>query len=163
MNEIHLIFKIIRIMTLYNNNIEKLGTVTATYEPYNNIDARNFTEPANIFMKNFFNRARYHISPKGDFEHPVLYHELHLSIPDLVYFEKQLIDYCWSILDNYIVDKKAVAWYDDGTPADYRNTYDSYNFIIDVINHFKDCYEIQGYIDAWFIDSDEEYLRRRFD
>jgi len=145
------------------NNIKNLGNNTnATYEPINNIDIRNYAEPSNIFMKNFFNCASYHMSPKGEFEHPVLYYELSLSIPDLVYFRKQLIDYCWSILDNYIVDKKAVAWYDDGTPAEYRNTYDSYNFIIDVINHFKDCYEIQGYIDAWLIDSDEDYLRRSF-
>ena len=142
------------------NNIKNLGNNTnATYEPINNIDIRSYAEPSNIFMKNFFNRARYHISPKGEYLHKVLYN---LTISEQVSYRKELIDYCWSVLDNYIVDKKAVAWYDDGTPAEYRNTYDSYNFIIDVINHFKDCYEIQGYIDAWLIDSDEDYLRRSF-
>lgn len=142
------------------NNIKNLGNNTnAIYEPINNIDIRNYAEPSNIFMKNFFNRARYHMYPKGEYRHEVLYK---LTIPEQVSYCKELIDYCWSILDNYIVGKKAIAWYDDNSPAEYRNMYDSYNFIINVINHFKDCYEIQGFIDAWLIDSDEDYLRRSF-
>lgn len=144
----------------YSENIKKLGNnANANYEPYNNIDARNFTEPANIFMKNFYNKDFYHISPKGEYRHEVIYN---LTIVDAVYFSKELRNYIYSILDKYVVSKKPRYYYDDGTVASYRYTYDSFKLVTDVINHFKDCLEIQCFIDAWLIDSDEEYLRSSF-
>ena len=145
----------------YSENIKNLGNNTnANYEPYNNdIDIRNFTEPANIFMKNYYNKDFYHISPKGEYHHEVIYN---LTIVDAVYFSKELRNYIYSILDKYVVSKKPRYYYDDGTVASYRYTYDSFKLVTDVINHFKDCPEIQGFIDAWLIDSDEEYLRSEF-
>ena len=144
----------------YSENIKKLcNNTNANYEPYDNIDARNFTEPANIFMKNYYNKDFYHISPKGEYRHEVIYN---LTICDAVIFSKELCDYIYSIRNKYVVSKKPRYYYDDGTVASYRYTYDSFKLVLDVINHFKDCYEIQGFIDAWLIDSDEEYLRSSF-
>lgn len=145
----------------YSENIKKLGNNTnANYEPHiNDIDVRNFTEPSNIFMKNYYNCDFYHISPKGEYRHEVIYN---LTIVDAVYFSKELRNYIYSILDKYVASKKPKYYYDDGTVASYSCTYDSYKLVLDVINHFKDCYEIQGFIDAWLIDSDEEYLRSSF-
>ena len=145
----------------FNENIKNLGNNTnANYEPHaNDIDIRNFTEPANIFMKNYYNRDFYHIFPKGEYRHEVIYN---LTICDEAYFSKELREYVYSILNKYVASKKPKYYYDDGTVACYSITYDSYKLVLDVINHFKDCAEIQGFIDAWLIDSDEEYLRSSF-
>lgn len=145
----------------FNENIKNLGNNTnANYEPHiNDIDIRNFTEPANIFMKNYYNCDFYHISPKAEYRHEVIYN---LTIVDAVYFSKELRNYIYSILDKYVASKKPKYYYDDGTVAEYSTTYDSFKIVADVINHFKDCPEIQGFIDAWLIDSDEEYLRSSF-
>lgn len=141
-------------------NMKKLGNNTnANYEPYDNIDARNFTEPANIFMKNFYNCSFYHITPKGEYRHEVIYN---LDIVTAIRFRRELCDYIESILNKYVVSKKPIYYFNDGTVALYSYTYDSFKLVVDVINHFKDCNEIQGFIDAWLIDSDEEYLRSRF-
>ena len=141
-------------------NIKNLSNKTnANYEPYNNIDARNFTEPANIFMKNFFNYKFYDILPKGEYRHDVIYE---LNLFKALRFRTELCMYIKSILDKYVVSKKPKYYYDDGTVASYSYTYDSFKLVVDVIKHFNDCYEIQGFIDAWLIDSDEEYLRSRF-
>ena len=145
----------------YSENIKKLGNNTnANYEPYNNdIDVRKFTEPANIFMKNYYNCEFYHISPEAEYRHEVIYN---LTICEEASFRKELCDYIYSILDKYVAGKKPKNYFKDGTVADYSNIYDSFKLVTDVINHFKDCYEIQGFIDAWLIDSDKEYLTRKF-
>ena len=145
----------------FSENIKNLGNNTnANYEPHcNDIDLRNFIEPANIFMKNYYNKDFYHISPKGEYRHEVIYN---LTIVDAVYFSKELREYVYSILNKYVASKKPKYYFPDGTVAQYTITYDSYKLVLDLINHFKDCPEIQGFIDAWLIDSDEEYLRSSF-
>ena len=151
--------KTITIKSLKNmkslENIKNLGNNTnSTYAPYDNIDTRNFTEPANIFMKNFFNYKFYDILPKGEYHYKAIDD---LGLFKALRFRTELCMYIKSILNKHVVSKKPKYYYDDGTVASYSYTYDSFAIVTDAINHFKNCYEIQCFIDAWLIDSDEDY------
>lgn len=122
-------------MALYNKNIETLGTTTynETYEIKNDVDVRDFNEPCNIFVQNIHNDICYNMRPSGCYRHEVLYN---LSIPDYAYFHNMFLNYC--------ADAK-------GMHTDLMNgkKLDSYRFVLDVMNHFNDCPEVQGFIDAY--------------